>query len=96
MSCCPAAPIKEKQVGPPDASADLPTGVKQVGPGEADTGVVGEPGLDPSQGIPLGEELSFTERVDQLYKSLETDTDPWSWLPHQNSYRWSGEFVTSF
>ena len=96
MSSCPAAPIKEKQVGPPDASIDSPTGVKRAGPGEADTGVVGEPGPDPFQGIPPGEELSFFERVNQLCKFLETETDSWLWPLHQNSYRWSGEFVTSF
>ena len=85
-----------KQTVPPDTSADSPTGVKQVGPGEANAGMVREPVPSPSQEALLGEDLSFTEKIDRLCKSLETDTEPWSWLPHQNSYRWSGEFVMSF
>ena len=95
MSSGSAAPTKEKQVAPPDASIDSPTEEKRAGPGEADNGVVGEPGPGPSQGIPPGEELSLFERVNQLCKFLETETDSWSWPLHQNS-RWSGEFVTSF
>ena len=95
MSSGSAAPIKEKQVAPRDVSIDSPIEEKRVRPGEADNEVVGETGPDPSQGIPPGEELSLFDTVNQICKTLEIDTDSWSWPLHQNS-RWSGEFVTSF
>ena len=99
MSSGSAAPIKEKQVAPRDVSIDSPIEEKRVRPGEADNEVVGETGPDPSQGIPPGEELSLFDTVKQICKRLEIDeidTDSWSWPLHQNSYRCSGEFVTSF